>query len=183
MDALLRTYEHTDLFDQAVAAVAARHAAHRRDHEAERDAVSAELAKTEAAIDRYLRAFETGNLPEAVCGPRVRDLADTAGQLRDRAAQLAQMVNQALQAPTQAELDALRGRIKEAITAGEPPAQKALIQALVHEVRVAGRDHIQPVFRLSDKTLDRRGSCNVLIGAPGRIRTCAPGSGGRCSIP
>ena len=29
----------------------------------------------------------------------------------------------------------------------------------------------------------RKGYDSVEVGTPGRIRTCAPGSGGRCSIP
>jgi hypothetical protein len=34
----------------------------------------AELAKVDAGIDRYLRAFETGAMPESICGERVKAL-------------------------------------------------------------------------------------------------------------
>jgi Putative RNA methylase family UPF0020 len=32
--------------------------------------------RTTAAIDRYLRAFEAGTMPQAVCAPRLAELAD-----------------------------------------------------------------------------------------------------------
>src|SRR6266571_4111318 len=50
--------------------------------------VNGELAKTEAAIERYLLAFEAGSLPEAVCGERVRNLGTKAGELRARRIEL-----------------------------------------------------------------------------------------------
>ena len=33
------------------------------------------------------------------------------------------------------------------------------------------------------QTNDQDGACSLLVRAPGRIRTCAPRSGGACSIP
>lgn len=31
-----------------------------------------ELASAESAIERYLRAFEVGTMPESVCGARIK---------------------------------------------------------------------------------------------------------------
>jgi hypothetical protein len=43
-----------------------------------------ELAKVDAGIDRYLRAFETGAMPEAICGTRVKALGSQSAALRAR---------------------------------------------------------------------------------------------------
>jgi len=53
-----------------------------------------------------------------------------------------------LSAPTGDELNALRARIRDVIANGSIPARKALLRALVHEIRVDARDHIQPFFRV-----------------------------------
>jgi site-specific DNA recombinase len=50
--------------------------------------------------------------------------------------------------PTEKVLAQLRERIHEAITHGPRPAKKALVQALVHEIRVESRDVIIPTFRV-----------------------------------
>jgi hypothetical protein len=42
----------------------------------------------------------------------------------------------------------LRRRIREVIETGPPSVQKSLVRELVHEIRVHGRDRIQPVFCL-----------------------------------
>lgn len=50
--------------------------------------------------------------------------------------------------PSDAELSALRAHIDDALANGATPARKALLQALVHEVRAEGRDKIVPWFRV-----------------------------------
>jgi len=47
-------------------------------HDAERAALQAELDKVERGIDRYLRAFEAGTMPEEICGERAKDLGAKA---------------------------------------------------------------------------------------------------------
>ena len=61
-------YEDTDLFATAVAEAHGRAQLGHSRHEGELAALDAELAKVDAGIDRYLRAFETGAMPEAICG-------------------------------------------------------------------------------------------------------------------
>ncbi|MDA8267260.1 MAG: zinc ribbon domain-containing protein, partial [Actinomycetota bacterium] len=75
LDALLHTYEHTDLFDKAVAAARRRARAERGNHEQELAVVDAGITKAEDAIERYLSAFESGTLSEAQCGKRLEGLA------------------------------------------------------------------------------------------------------------
>ena len=50
--------------------------------------------------------------------------------------------------PSDGELSALRAQIDDAFTNGATPARKALLQALVHEVRAESRDKIVPWFRV-----------------------------------
>ena len=51
-----------------------------------------ELAKIERAIERYLSAFENGNLTETTCGERVRALASRAADLRSRQEELNELL-------------------------------------------------------------------------------------------
>ncbi len=64
------------------AAVGARR---RRDELA---ATDAELAKTEAAVERYMHAFENGTVTEEMFGERVRELGRKAETLRARCVQM-----------------------------------------------------------------------------------------------
>jgi len=43
----------------------------------------------------------------------------------------------------------MRHHIEKAVTDGAVPARKALLQALVHEIRVEGRDRVVPWFRVT----------------------------------
>jgi hypothetical protein len=42
----------------------------------------------------------------------------------------------------------MRLHIEKVVTDGAVPARKALLQALVHEIRVEGRDRVVPCFRV-----------------------------------
>jgi hypothetical protein len=86
LDALLCTYERTDLFDKTVASSRRRARAERGNH-------AQELAVVDAGITK----------------------ADTTSRRPSN---------------------------------GAVPARKALLQALVHEIRVEGRDHVVPWFRV-----------------------------------
>ncbi len=118
-------------------------------HQGELRALDAELAKVDAGIDRYLRAFETGAMPEALCGERVKALGAQATALRARREQLADEMDDAdLTAPTAEELSVLRERVTEAVAQGSAGPVKALLQALIHEIRVDSRQAIHPTFRV-----------------------------------
>jgi len=146
---LLSTYEDSDLFTSAVAQAEERAVGGRSRQEGELRAIDGELAKVDAGIDRYLRAFETGTMPEAVCGERVKALAARASALRARRQDLADQMDEAeLVAPTPGELAALRARVAEAVANGSPATVKSLLHALVHEIRVDSREAIHPVFRV-----------------------------------
>ncbi|MGH3665374.1 MAG: recombinase family protein [Egibacteraceae bacterium] len=98
---------------------------------------------------RYLLAFETGDLPQAQCGERIRTLGVKIADLRDRRAELADALqDQQVRAPTPELLAKVRARVKRTIDGGPNPGRKPVIEELVHQVRVAARDDIEPWFRV-----------------------------------
>lgn len=151
--ALLDTYRDSSIIDRAVRAARSQANKGRRHEEAELAALDAEIAKTDATIERYLRAFEDGTMPEARAGDRVRQLNQRLNELRvarDRSATA--LASTPLHAPTEEQLADLRGRVADAIDTGADPERKALLQSLVHEIRVTSRDHIEPFFRIPEPT-------------------------------
>ena len=118
-----------------------------REHlEAELAAVDAELEKGEDAIERYLLAFEAGTLSDEMCRKRLDALAARASELRDRRSHLVVAMADEPTAPTKVHLAKVRARLERAM-AGEAAERKALVQALVHEIRVESRASVRPVFR------------------------------------
>jgi site-specific DNA recombinase len=166
--ALLATYRDSRVIDRAVRAARSQANKGRRQDEAELGALDAEIAKVDATIERYLRAFENGTMPEARAGERVRQLGQQLNELRvarDRSATA--LASTPLHTPTEDQLAEVRGRVAEALDSGADPERKALLQSLVHEIRVTSRDHIEPFFRVpepSDATAVR-----AVYGSVGRI--------------
>jgi hypothetical protein len=122
----------------------------RTEYTDELTAVERELAKTEAAIDRYLTAFENGTMSEDTCAPRVEKLASQAADLRARRDELGLLLDEAV-APTKPGpdlLDALRDYTRRTIQTHDPDAIRELLYTFVHEVRVTGRHLIKPTFRI-----------------------------------
>jgi len=149
LHSLLAAYDRVELFTDAVQEAQRRAALGQDRHQGELHAIDAELAKVDAGIDRYLRAFETGAMPETICGERVKALGAQATALRARREHLAEEMEAAdLTAPTPEELSVLRQQVAEAVAKGSPGQVKALLQALIHEIRVDSRDAIHPTFRV-----------------------------------
>ena len=149
VDALRQTYERTDLFDKAVSAARRRARSERANHEQELDVVDAGIEKAEDAIERYLSVFEAGTLSEAQCGKWIEGLAAKVRDLRSRREELvAAMEYASANAPDPGENAAMRHHIAHALAYGAVPARKALLQALVHEIRVESRDRVVPWFRV-----------------------------------
>jgi site-specific DNA recombinase len=149
LDSLLHVYERTDLFDKAVSATRHRARSQRGTHDKELAVIDAGITKAEDAIERYLSAFEAGTLSEAQCGKRLEQLAAKVSELRARREDLVVAIEQvSLKAPDADELAATRRQIEKSLKTGSVPARKALLQALVQEVRVEGRDRVVPWFRV-----------------------------------
>ena len=82
IDLIGATYSDVSLVDQAFeAAVDRTHKVNGKLQE-ESHRIDAELKKTEAAIDRYLAAFEDGSMSSAQCGPRLEQLSGRLAQLQ-----------------------------------------------------------------------------------------------------
>ncbi len=167
LDALLHVYERTDLFDKAVAAARRRARSERCNHEQELAVVDAGITKAEDAIERYLSAFESATLSEAQCGKRLEGLATKVRDLRDRREELTVAIQRAsATAPDAEELAALRRQLEKSLKNGAVPARKALLQALLHEIRVEGRDRVVPWFRVP-------GGANPEVRALARSARCS----------
>lgn len=95
LDALLATYRRRNLFDHAVQAAAAHADDNHELHAAELASAEAKIARPRMAIERYLRAFEGATIPEAQCGPRVRQLGQQLTELRARRDNLAEALDAA----------------------------------------------------------------------------------------
>lgn len=145
--------------------------------------VETEIAKTEAAIDRYLSAFENNTMPETTCGPRVEALSRKATELRQRRDELGLLIDDTptTTRPTVEHLSALRDRIRNDIDAALPDTVQALLQAMTVKIEVTSRADITPTFRIpangpgmtqarhGANQRRREGSHIAWIGAPGRI--------------
>ncbi len=120
--------------------------------------VEARIRKAQGALDRYFQAFEQGRLREEVCTRRIEELSAELTSLDARRSDLAEEVSESPPAvPSSAELVELREDIERALRDGALPERKAVMQAVVAEIRVRDRSHIQPVPRTSFWTtvLDR----------------------------
>jgi hypothetical protein len=88
-------------------------------------------------------------MSESICGKRLQALGAQADALRSRRQELTDATDaDAVVTPTEDDLTALRDLVADAVANGSPAVVKALLQALVHEVRVDSRHAIQPIFRL-----------------------------------
>ena len=154
LDALLATYNRTDLLRLAVAALRRRATARAASHQAELATVRADLRRTHDAIARYLRAFEKHTLPEDVCAIRVQTLRDQATKLQAREAELKHQLAAAHAAPPDPGLlDELKTQVRQVMTTGTSATRKALLKELVAEIRVENRHTIRPWFWVPDGTL------------------------------
>jgi len=139
----------SDLIDEAVARARQRASGTAELVVAERLSIETELAEIDATIERYLVSFERGTMPEELCAPRVRALNDQATKLKARHADLVAQCEEAnLSAPESETLAAVREELVQAMRSGSRPQVKALLAALVHEVRVEGPNTVRPVFKV-----------------------------------
>jgi site-specific DNA recombinase len=148
-DALTGFYHHHhDLIEQAVAEATAWHTAGIDDRRAELTTVEKELTRASTAIDRYLQAFEDGDLDPTTVKHRMKTLSDKITQLTDRRDELADLLSEAPTVPPATVLDELTDHIADIIRTGSPAQRKSLIEALVAEVKITGPNIITPVFRI-----------------------------------
>jgi site-specific DNA recombinase len=153
LDALLATYNRSDLLTLAVATLRRRATSLAGTHQAELATVRADLRRTHDAIARYLQAFEKQTLPEDVCAARVQSLRDQLTKLQTRQADLKHQLAAAHATPPDPGLlDELKAQVRYAMTSGTASTRKALLRELVAEIRVEDRHTIRPWFWVPDGT-------------------------------
>jgi site-specific DNA recombinase len=129
----------------ALRAEQAWHAQH-PGRQAELAGTRAALGERRAAIDRYLRAFEAGRLPESTCAGRLTELEQEVRALEARTTALEAECETT---PARAAGDLLLGvrrRVELAVADGAPEQLKRLLDTVVDQILVESRACIQPYF-------------------------------------
>ncbi len=147
LEQLQSLLEQEPLVRQAIQDAFAELDAARPKREAELKRVEGELRKLHETLDRYFHAFERKTMPEQVCGRRISELTQKLGQLEARREELS-LDDEGPQPLSDDDLAALQAHVRQVIETGDPRQQKALLQALVDEIRVVGRAEIYPFFSL-----------------------------------
>ncbi len=94
-------------------------------------------------------------MPEDTCAPRIAALSEEAKALEARAAELAAHENdEQPERATPADLDSLRSTLRAALNASTPTDAKTALHTLIDQIRVEGRDHIEPTFRIPAVRID-----------------------------
>ena len=151
LDSLLATLSSADIINTAIDGAYDEQTSQRTEHLDELAAIEREFAKTEAAIDRYLTAFENGTMPEDSCGSRVQQLATKANGLSARRDELGLLLDEptaVVDKPAPDLLKALRDHIRSTLHVNDTDSLREVLQTFVHDVRVTGRHQVQPTFRL-----------------------------------
>jgi site-specific DNA recombinase len=139
--------QHTLIAD-AIKRAQQAHRNARGDLRAELATVDTELTQTDRAIDRYLTAFERGTLDEETIGERLAKLRTQQKQLRNRHTELTDQIAREPVTPAPADLDTIAVNITIVIKTGTNQQRKALIEALIAEVKISEPDRLIPVFRI-----------------------------------
>ncbi|MDQ1439362.1 MAG: site-specific recombinase [Acidimicrobiaceae bacterium] len=148
--ALLDVYGKPHAVREAIAATAGdgEQAAERAEQEVA--ALDVELRRVEAAIERYMIAFENGRLTEEMFAGRIHELRRQAGSLRARRAEAADAVGRSALAayvPSVEQLSALHAELRALIESAPDEVRKMVAQAFVHELVVGHRQRILSTFR------------------------------------
>lgn len=163
LDAMTSFYrDRHDLIADTIAHQQKQHQAANADRHAELAVVDSEIAKTGQSIDRYLAAFERGTIDEELVADRLTGLRVKTKQLRIRRDELGLALDDQPVAPEPATLSAVADHIAEIITSGTHNQTKALVEALVASVTVAGPDRLVPVFRIPQPRIDNDGVAPAL---------------------
>ena len=128
------------LIGAAITAAQARHASGHATRQAELDAVATQIRAKQAAVDRYHTAFENGTMDDTTAGPRLRGLHDQITQLTARRDELAATLASQPKAPGPALIGHLASYLSQVIDAGTPAERKAVVEALIHQIRVTPED-------------------------------------------
>jgi len=150
IEQLAGIYRDGHLIRQAIEQAADGDQTEREAQEDRRASVAAEIKRAERAIDRYLDAFENGDLDAKRFQSRMDALQAKLDGLRDQDQQLAHdLAAEAPTTPDTAELHATANALEDAIRQGNPKHTKALLRILIAELRVNSRAEIVPTYRIA----------------------------------
>jgi site-specific DNA recombinase len=147
IDDLIRTLSRSDLFEQAITAAIAEVMDSRPCLEAELASTEAQLRDIDTRLNHYLRAFETGEMPAAICSPRVTELTARRDELVAHRKDLARRLEVASpQLPSPEQLRSLCAEIRRTIDSGNPDAVKQLLRELIDRIEITPDRHAYPYF-------------------------------------
>jgi site-specific DNA recombinase len=147
--AMARFYrDRHDLIGRAVNNARTAHEAAYSSRHAELATVEAELTRTNQKIDRYLTAFEDDDIDQTILADRLKTLSTRTKQLRQRRDELTEELEAAPAPVPPATLHAVADHIHDIITSGQPAQRKALVEALIDNVKIVGPDRLLPTFRI-----------------------------------
>ncbi|MDT3445112.1 MULTISPECIES: recombinase family protein [unclassified Pseudofrankia] len=140
--------DHHQLIADAVQHARQRHDDAHSDRAGELTTVQTDLTQTDQAIDRYLSAFERGTLDEETLATRLAALRIKQKQLRRRHTELTAQIGDEPVMPPRATLRKIANHIDTIIEVGTDLQRKALVEALIDEVKILGPGRLQPIFRV-----------------------------------
>ncbi len=167
---LIDFFGKPDLIIEAVAAERALRADGTDRHQAELDTITGKITTTEAAVDRYLTAFENGTLDERTCGHRIQDLTLKLDQLRARQDELHQLRNDLPALPSPKAIERLRRELADVLQHGTPGQRKAVIENHVAEIKIQGST-LTPVYKIPIEHLDQDNDGPVDVSTGPSFRT------------
>ncbi len=111
--------------------------------------LATEIAKTEAAIERYMTAFERGTLPDEAFADRVRELGLTTKTLRARRTELAEALPSSSDTlPSPAVLAAIHRELEHVAEHAPDDIKKTVARAFVKSLEVESATRVRPVYRV-----------------------------------
>jgi site-specific DNA recombinase len=116
--------------------------------EAQQRTVAEEIRRGERALDRYYRAFESGDLEPGQFKTRLADLQAKLETLHEQEQALAAQLADPTESFDPQTLASVADRLRDTLAAGEPEQTKALLRLLIKELRVNGRSEILPTYRV-----------------------------------
>jgi site-specific DNA recombinase len=135
------------LLNQSAEQLSQRAAAAQPDYDQELAAVQRKTREAQTAIDRYLRAFETGTLTAEVCGGRVLELRAQLTALENRREELEAAIDEHAATPSLKDVRMTASRLAKALMRGDTPKRKALLRKIL-QIRVESRQRILPTIFL-----------------------------------
>jgi site-specific DNA recombinase len=112
------------------------------------DGALRKLKETQAAIDKYLRAFETGSMSPDVCGPRLAELYGLLHDLERRRDEQEIQLSAREALPDFGTVSAAAAHWAEELESADMPLFKHLFGTLVPEILVESRSNIRSVIHL-----------------------------------